>query len=61
MNYDDCIKKSIEYIEHNLNNKIYSEKTGQPIEKIEKDMERDFFMSAEEALSYGIIDKVLCR
>lgn len=42
-------------------NKIYSEKTGQPIEKIEKDMERDFFMSAEEALGYGIIDKVLVR
>lgn len=42
-------------------NKIYSEKTGQPIEKIEKDMERDYFMSAQEALSYGIIDKVLLK
>lgn len=40
-------------------NKIYSEITGQPLEKIEKDMERDFFMSAEEAREYGLIDKVL--
>lgn len=42
-------------------NKIYSERTGQPIEKIEKDMERDFFMSAEEAKDYGIIDKILLK
>ena len=40
-------------------NKIYSEKTGNPIEQIEHDMERDFFLSAEEALAYGIIDKIL--
>lgn len=40
-------------------NKIYSEKTKQPIETIEKDMERDYFMSAKEALDYGIIDKIL--
>ncbi|NRT73368.1 ATP-dependent Clp endopeptidase proteolytic subunit ClpP [Clostridium beijerinckii] len=40
-------------------NKIYSEKTQKPIEEIERDMERDYFMSAEEALSYGIIDKIL--
>lgn len=40
-------------------NKIYSEKTKQPIETIEKDMERDYFMSAKEALAYGIIDKIL--
>ncbi|MBV7274257.1 ATP-dependent Clp endopeptidase proteolytic subunit ClpP [Clostridiaceae bacterium UIB06] len=42
-------------------NKIYSEKTGNPIEKIERDMERDYFMSAEEAVSYGIIDKILLK
>lgn len=42
-------------------NKIYSEKTGKPIEKIEADMERDFFMSAEEAKDYGLIDKILIR
>lgn len=42
-------------------NKIYSEKTGRAIDVIERDMERDYFMSAEEALSYGIIDKILIR
>ncbi len=40
-------------------NKILAENTGQSIRKIEKDTERDFFMSAEEAMKYGIIDKVL--
>lgn len=42
-------------------NKIYSEKTGNTFEKIEKDMERDYFMSAEEAMKYGIIDKILLK
>lgn len=41
--------------------KIYGEKTGQPVEKLEQDMERDFFMSSEEALNYGLIDKILIR
>ncbi|SHH49680.1 ATP-dependent Clp endopeptidase proteolytic subunit ClpP [Thermosipho atlanticus] len=40
-------------------NEILSFHTGQPIEKIEKDTDRDFFMTAEEALEYGIIDKVI--
>ncbi|MDI3473005.1 MAG: ATP-dependent Clp protease, protease subunit [Thermotogaceae bacterium] len=40
-------------------NQILSEHTGQPIEKIEKDTDRDFFMSAQEALEYGIIDRVI--
>ncbi|HBM80851.1 MAG TPA: ATP-dependent Clp protease proteolytic subunit, partial [Clostridiaceae bacterium] len=40
-------------------NKILSEKTGQPLEKIEKDTERDHFMSAEEATAYGLVDKVI--
>ena len=40
-------------------NSIYSERTGQPIEKIARDVERDFFMTADEARSYGIIDEVL--
>ena len=40
-------------------NKIYAERTGQPIEKIRADMERDFFMDAEESKAYGLIDKVL--
>lgn len=42
-------------------NKIYSNLTGQPIERIERDLERDFIMSAEEAREYGIIDKILTR
>jgi ATP-dependent Clp protease protease subunit len=40
-------------------NKILSERTGQPLERIEKDTDRDYFMSAEESLNYGIIDKVI--
>ena len=40
-------------------NKIYAERTGQSIEKIRADMERDFFMDAEESKAYGLIDKVL--
>ncbi|MBP9701792.1 MAG: ATP-dependent Clp endopeptidase proteolytic subunit ClpP [Candidatus Pacebacteria bacterium] len=40
-------------------NKILAKNTGQPLTKIEKDVERDFFMSADEAKKYGIIDKVL--
>jgi len=40
-------------------NDILAEHTGQPIEKIERDTERDFFMSAEEAKSYGIIDDII--
>lgn len=40
-------------------NQITSERTGQPLEKVERDMDRDYFMSAEEALAYGIIDKVI--
>jgi ATP-dependent Clp protease protease subunit len=40
-------------------NRLLSEHTGQPLEKIEKDTDRDYFMTAEEAKEYGIIDKVL--
>lgn len=39
-------------------NRLMQEMTGQPIEKIEKDAERDYFMDAEEALAYGIIDEI---
>jgi ATP-dependent Clp protease protease subunit len=42
-------------------NQIYVERTGQPIEKIEKDTDRDNFMSAEEAKAYGLIDEVITR
>ena len=40
-------------------NHILSERTGQPLEVIQKDTERDNFMTAQEALEYGLIDKVL--
>ena len=40
-------------------NKIYADRTGQTIEKIRADMERDFFMDPEEAKAYGLIDQVL--
>lgn len=40
-------------------NKILAKNTGQQLKKIEKDVDRDFFMTAEESKKYGIIDKVL--
>ncbi len=40
-------------------NRILSERTGQPLDKIKIDTERDFWMSAEEALEYGAIDKIM--
>jgi ATP-dependent Clp protease protease subunit len=40
-------------------NKILSQHTGQPLEKIQLDTERDNFMSADEAIAYGLVDKVL--
>ncbi len=39
-------------------NKLLAKATGQPLEKIEKDVERDYFMSAEEAKKYGVIDEI---
>ena len=40
-------------------NRILSDNTGQPLEQIEKDTDRDNFMGAQEAASYGLIDKVV--
>jgi len=40
-------------------NKILAKNTGQPLKKIETDVDRDFFMDAEESLAYGIVDKIL--
>jgi ATP-dependent Clp protease protease subunit len=40
-------------------NQILASQTGQPLDKLEADTERDFFMSAQEAKEYGLIDKVL--
>ncbi len=42
-------------------NRVLAERTGQPIERIEKDTDRDNFMSAEDAVSYGIIDKIFVK
>ena len=40
-------------------NEIMAEKTGQPLEKIERDTDRDYFLSAQEAKEYGLIDRVI--
>jgi len=42
-------------------NRILAERTGQPIERIERDTDRDNFMSAEDAVSYGLIDKIFVK
>jgi ATP-dependent Clp protease protease subunit len=42
-------------------NKILAYHTGQPLERIEKDTDRDFWLSAEEAKEYGLIDKILIK
>ncbi|HEY9059169.1 MAG TPA: ATP-dependent Clp endopeptidase proteolytic subunit ClpP [Pseudobacteroides sp.] len=42
-------------------NRILSENTGKPLDVIEKDVERDFFMSAEDAKAYGLVDEVMHR
>ena len=42
-------------------NEILSERTGKPIEQIEKDTDRDNFMTAEQALEYGIIDRIITK
>ncbi|MFD2333383.1 ATP-dependent Clp endopeptidase proteolytic subunit ClpP [Cohnella sp. GCM10020058] len=40
-------------------NQITADRTGQPLERVEKDMDRDTFMNAEEAMAYGIVDSVI--
>ncbi|MEK0180059.1 MULTISPECIES: ATP-dependent Clp protease proteolytic subunit [Microcoleus] len=50
--------KEIVRIRHQLN-QIYAARTGQTLAKIEKDMDRDYFMSAQEAKEYGLIDHVI--
>ncbi|MFM7612735.1 MAG: ATP-dependent Clp protease proteolytic subunit, partial [Synechococcales cyanobacterium] len=42
-----------------LLNEMLAERSGQPLEKVEKDTDRDYFMSAHEAKDYGLIDKVI--
>ena len=45
----------------NRMNEMLAQNTGQPLEKIKNDVERDYFMTAEEAKAYGIIDEVITR
>jgi ATP-dependent Clp protease, protease subunit len=52
--------REILYLKRRLNESLASH-TGQPLERIERDTERDFFMSAQEALDYGLIDQVIDR
>jgi ATP-dependent Clp protease protease subunit len=52
--------REILYIKANLN-QLMSKHTGQPLERIEADTERDFFMSPQEAKDYGLIDQVISR
>jgi len=52
--------KEILYLRERLN-LIYADKTGQPIEQINEDLDRDRFMSPEEAQAYGLIDHVITR
>jgi ATP-dependent Clp protease protease subunit len=40
-------------------NRILADRTGQPLEKIERDTERDYYLSAAESAEYGLIDKVI--
>ena len=44
---------------HDRLNKILADHTGQSIKNIEKDTDRDFFMSADEAKEYGLVDKII--
>ncbi len=52
--------KEILYLKQKLNQHL-ADHTGQPLERIAEDTERDFFMSAEEAKDYGLIDQVIAR
>ena len=42
-------------------NKILAENTGQPLEKVERDTERDYYLDANEAKEYGLIDQVIAK
>jgi ATP-dependent Clp protease protease subunit len=54
----DIEAKEILRIRHQLNG-IMAERSGQTIEKIAKDTDRDYYMSAADAVEYGLIDKVI--
>jgi len=52
--------REILYLRERLN-KMMAEHTGQPLEKISRDVERDFFLNAEQAKEYGLIDQILAQ
>ncbi|MCL2086607.1 MAG: ATP-dependent Clp endopeptidase proteolytic subunit ClpP [Oscillospiraceae bacterium] len=52
--------KRLLYIKNRMN-EIFAENTGQPIEVIKRDTERDNFLTAEEAVSYGLVDKIMIK
>ncbi|MDI9641868.1 ATP-dependent Clp endopeptidase proteolytic subunit ClpP [Geitlerinema splendidum] len=52
--------KEILYHKERLN-QLLAEHTGQPLERIQEDTERDFYMSAEDAMNYGLVDQVINR
>jgi ATP-dependent Clp protease protease subunit len=56
----EILAKNIEHTKGVLN-QLLAENTHQPLEKIARDVERDFYMTAEEAKSYGIIDQVVAK
>ena len=49
---------NLDKIKENLN-KILSERTGKPLEQVEKDTDRDNFLTAKEAKEYGLVDEVM--
>lgn len=56
---EDIARQAKEILElKKITTKILSESTGQPLEKIAEDAERDYYMNAEEALKYGLIDQI---
>ena len=52
--------REILYLRERLN-KMYADHTGQPVDRIARDVERDFFMSSEQAKEYGLIDQIVER
>lgn len=54
-----ALKESL-YLKQQLN-EILAKNTGQKLSKIEKDVDRDFWMSAKEAVDYGIVDQVITK
>lgn len=52
--------KEIEKLRHKIN-RLIAEETGQPLDKVEKDTDRDYWMNAEEAVGYGLLSKIIIK